>query len=252
MNDLIYIPYKTTECGHNEIRITLRSIEKYVKNIRNLYIIGEDYGFYSDKVKLINDDFDVSNIKYPVVPVKSIYKFLRDNFDELTDDISIINDNCCFIDTVDLDTFPNYWKYPLENCGPYTNKKYENMEIDTYFASKLLAEGRYMNYETVFPLTINKEQLLNSEINVNYVISQSRNGILFKSYIMNLFDAGNEERPDDKQWGLDSIIRIKEMYRLKSIPVIGMSPQVWSNGAFQFLVSEFPVRSNYENKKIML
>lgn len=249
--DIIYIPFKETECEHNEIRITLRSIEQHCKDLGNLYILGEDYGFYSDKVKLVQNNFDVSEFKYPVVPVKSLYNLVKDNYDEISQNFSLITDNCIINTDIQLETFPNCWKYPLENCGKYSNKKYENLETDTFFASKYLAYGRHMNYETTFPLRFDKERFLNSESIVDFVLEQSLNGIMFKSFLMNLLNSGDKQFYDEKKYKLDSILEIKELYR-KGFPVLGMTQQIWSNGGFSFFINEFNKRSSFENHKIML
>ena len=51
--DILYVLGSGSKWNNNELRYSLRSLEKFGKNVSNVYIIGQDPGFLSDKVTLV-------------------------------------------------------------------------------------------------------------------------------------------------------------------------------------------------------
>ena len=51
MIDVVYILGDGSKWGNNEIKYSLRSLEKYGKNIRDVYICGNKPYFVNNKIK---------------------------------------------------------------------------------------------------------------------------------------------------------------------------------------------------------
>lgn len=54
--DMLYILGSSSKWDNNEIKYSLRSVAKYAKNINRVFVVGENPGFFSDKVKYIYCD----------------------------------------------------------------------------------------------------------------------------------------------------------------------------------------------------
>ena len=52
--DILYCLGEGSKWNNNELRYSLRSLEKFGKNVGNIYVVGYDPGILSDKVTFID------------------------------------------------------------------------------------------------------------------------------------------------------------------------------------------------------
>ena len=52
--DILYCIGEGSKWNNNELRYSLRSLEKFGKNVGNIYMVGYNPGFLSDEVTFIN------------------------------------------------------------------------------------------------------------------------------------------------------------------------------------------------------
>lgn len=109
--DLVYPLNK--QCSHwrnEEIRYSLRSVEKFVKNYRDIYIIGDKLQYLNDKIVHIQHNDDPAHGKERRIMEK--FKFAC-SVDEISDKFVMMNDDYFFIKEVDVQNLPYYHKGEL-------------------------------------------------------------------------------------------------------------------------------------------
>ncbi len=108
MIDILYPIGKGSVMNNDELRYSLRSVEKHLKNFRNVYIIGQKPDFLKDVVHIPHEDIDRSK-------ETNIYKkILRGCQDEtISDQFLFMNDDHFFLEDIDAPTFPFFCKSDL-------------------------------------------------------------------------------------------------------------------------------------------
>lgn len=105
--DILYILGTGSKWNNNELRYSLRSIEKFGKNVGNVYLVGYNPGFLSNKV----------NIVYAKDKYKSLQKaknilthicFATDYFN--LDDFLVSSDDHFYIKETDFNSYPYFSK----------------------------------------------------------------------------------------------------------------------------------------------
>ena len=106
--DVLYIVGKGSRWNNNELRYSLRSIEKHGHNIGRVFLVGEPFSFLSDEVTQIYcyDKFGPcyahKNIEYKIQYAIST-GLLPEHF-------LIASDDHFYIKDVDFDNYPVYYK----------------------------------------------------------------------------------------------------------------------------------------------
>ena len=174
--DILYLIGKgRSKCDNNELKYSLRSIEKFGKNVRNVYVAGWCPEWLSEQVKK--------------VPVKQIYEkpaniiekhinmlatilYVVDNTD-IQDEFLISMDDHFYIREVDFDNYPIYAKLvrgdaqlkskiPPNKYGAFieaTKKLLESLGLPTYFFTL------HRNMHMSRPILNQCRELLNRIIN---------------------------------------------------------------------------------------
>ena len=108
--DLLYIVGKNSKCDDFELRCSLRSIEKYGRNVGNVYVVGHCPDWLSDNVhKLPCEDYNTNTVT-PVPKAQNIAKKLLyavDNSD-IGEEFLVSMDDHFYIRETDFDNYPYY------------------------------------------------------------------------------------------------------------------------------------------------
>lgn len=147
--DLVYCVGRPANWGHNELRYSLRSAEKYLK-FDNVFIVGHKPSFLNDKLIHIPIADDQGH-KYKNVAKK--VKFILDCKD-ISEDFIYMNDD--FFLMRPYDPVPYLWndkiKEWVEHYPAYKGKYYQNIK-------KLYQDfpkGKF--FELHFPIVFNKQK----------------------------------------------------------------------------------------------
>lgn len=89
--DLVYILGSGSHWQNNEIRYSFRSVEKNLKGVGRVWVIGENPGFLSDKVRHIYYPDEIGGRNADGNMTRKILRACREN--ELTDDFLFMNDD---------------------------------------------------------------------------------------------------------------------------------------------------------------
>lgn len=106
--DVVYIVGNGSKWNNNELRYSLRSIEKHGKNIGRVFLVGDDPKFLSDEVTYLycydkyGPCFAHKNIEYKIQYAIST--------GQLPEHFLIASDDQFYIQDVDLDNYPVYYK----------------------------------------------------------------------------------------------------------------------------------------------
>ena len=143
--DILYVLGKGSRWDNNELRYSLRSIEKFGKNVSNIYLIGEDPGFLSNNVNLIPFvDFYATKHKNILNNICEAVK--RSN---ISDEFLLSSDDHFYVKETDFDNYPIYCKGNLPKSYKLHNrlKGYKESLIDT---RKLLLSHKCPTYNFSF------------------------------------------------------------------------------------------------------
>ncbi len=155
MVDVVYPLGSGSTWGNNELRYSLRSIEKHLKNCRHVYIIGEDPGWEINNVTLIpfEDRWHPSRNIMEKIRVACRNQQISDEFIFMNDDFFLLQD-------VDASTYPYYNRGQLKESIPKNvGNWYQNYVIDTMkeLRSRSLPE---LNFDMHCPIRYHRNLFL--------------------------------------------------------------------------------------------
>lgn len=155
----------------NELRYTLRSIEKHAKNYRDIFIIGDIPNWITNVIHIAaKDEFQKErNI------CEKILKGCNDK--RMTSDFFFTNDDITLLKDIDCSRYPYYYKGSLyqtiQRIHPDLNYK---QSLENTFTALIMADYSQYHFDMHCPIIYNKECFINAmeqydwEIDYGYVI----------------------------------------------------------------------------------
>ncbi len=191
MIDLLYPIGGGSAWQDNELRYSLRSVEKHLKGFRDIYIVGKSPDFLKDVIHIPCDDGEPckeSNIK------KKISRGCQEP--SLSDDFLFFNDDHFLLQDVEASQFPFYCKGDLvltmQHLKP-NNLYRRSVERTARTLSGLQLSTT--NFDTHTPIIYNKQKFL--EVMDRYDWN-SRFGYVVKSLYANTLKIQGIREPDCK------------------------------------------------------
>ena len=108
--DILYILGTGSKHNNQELRWSLRSIEKYGKNIDKVFVVGADPGFLSDDVNYIPCPDKFGEEKHKNMLYKIQYAVLNS---DISDVFLVSSDDIFVLKSFDANTFPMYYSGKL-------------------------------------------------------------------------------------------------------------------------------------------
>ena len=139
--DILYVLGNGSKWGNNEIRYSLRSIEKFGKNVGNVYVIGSDPGFLSDNVTLVKlEDYHSTKQKNILNKICEAVEYTN-----IADEFLLSSDDHFYVKETDFDNYPIYCKGLLPVCVKKKDKAkaYKTSLVST---RRLLEKHGYTYY----------------------------------------------------------------------------------------------------------
>lgn len=251
--DVVYVPTGQSKCNYNEVRFVLRSIEKYVSNVRRVYVIGKQE--IGDIIAQGKNEV-VQYLKAPLPVAKGCsqntvahdsiditqrliqYRHLTHKFIFITDDTILTRpfnheDHNEIHPVSDLEFF-------------YSKNSWHRMLINTYFWCLYNHDSTH-NYESCSPVVYNTPHF--STAAEHYLSSSPlvEDGLSFKSVYGNLHCCGKVEYvPDVKTYALNACVEVKKVLTDHSQPWICVSADAMMQNTMPLLFNEFSEKSIYE------
>lgn len=146
MVDVVYIVGFGSQWKNNELRYSLRSVERNLKNFRNVYIVGEKPAFVTG----------VKHIQFPDmenIPSKNTYKKILQacKDEQLSQRFLLMNDDFFFNKKVEADTYPYYYRGTIENYLEKRSSKERKLQASPYIQTMeaTLQQLRYKGLSTL-------------------------------------------------------------------------------------------------------
>lgn len=190
-NDLVYIVGKNSCWNDNELRYSLRSVSKYLKNYNRVFIIGELPSFINPQsvVHLPCEDGignKALNIKNKIL--------LAAHTSEISENFMFFNDDYFLTADVDANDYPYYWKCELSHTESINHTIYKQHVQATI---KVLTARNHplKNFDTHKPIIYNKERLKEVIYDYDWSIAY---GYVMRSLYCNTLRISGEYKLDNK------------------------------------------------------
>lgn len=190
--DVVYILGQGSHWRNNEIKYSIKSVRKYLKGFRDIYIIGEN-PYIIDDIKHIRADDPYRYNKEANICHK--IKIACEH-PEISDDFLFMNDDHFLLHEINVNDILPYCKpdsdlYP----GEKNLTTYQISRLNTWKALKDKGHTTY-NYDIHTPIIYNKKNFL--EAIKQYPWDQDETGFLVKSMYGNTLNLGYHPYPDCK------------------------------------------------------
>lgn len=157
MTDVVYIIGKGSRWQNNELRYSLRSIEKNLKGFNKIWIVGEKpNGVTGINHIQASDPYTFANRASNI-----LYKLLiACKRPEISDNFLYFNDDHYLLNSFDAEHFPAYFDGKLEDIIDIRKK--DNYGRACSNSLKFLKESKLntLNFDVHYPMLINKKAFL--------------------------------------------------------------------------------------------
>jgi len=237
MIDVVYILGSGSTVGNAEIKYSLRSIEKHLKDYGNVFIIGERPYFLNEKaIEIKFKDLHRNKAR------NIMSKINRAAIDErVSDNFILFNDDYFLLQDVSAIGYPFYYKNNLKEAISLNIGEYEKHLRATL---QVLEEKNkpIFNFDSHYPIIYNKEKVKKVIENYNWNVDF---GYTFKSIYCNHYHVKGLHLADCK---------VSHQYSLEQIKAINKGRSMFSTGEkamcqamIRYLKEMFPEKSIYEN-----
>ncbi len=227
---MLYIIGSGSLYYNEELRFSLRSVQKYAPEVKKVIIVGEKPDFISDKIEYHYIKEAEGNKEYRIaMKIHEACKFIKGNFIFMNDD---------FFLTREQDWNVNYAKSEL---NPKGHDHYQKAISDT--KEYLLSLGKTIyNFDVHTPILYNSKKF--QSLLPHFEKSrQTSNGLVVKSLYGNIYGLKPTIYNDCK---LASLQTYADFNKIIDVPVISCSDSAWMNGVRSYMRKQFPNKSKYE------
>jgi len=232
--DLLYILGKGSIFHDDELRYSLRSVERYVTDVDRVFVVGDDPGFLSNKVNYHYVEEATGNKEYCIAK-----KIEWACANVLEGDFLFMNDDFFFTQTVTAAGFPYYCKGSLLERVP--DPRYGESLRNTYH---YLKEKRLQtdHYDVHTPIIYNTKKFLALEP-VWWISRSYQFGFVVKSIYSNTYKVKKQLYHDVK---LNHLKSARDFERVAGTCIFSCSDQGWMKGVANYVKSKFKTKSKYE------
>lgn len=230
--DILYILSKDSDNDNLELRLSLRSLEKYAENVDNVFIVGAKPKWIKNikHIKAEDNSTRENNAFYKVI---SALKDISENF-------LFMNDDFFMMKPFDCKTYPYYV------CGDVSYidnpSRYQEIQNKTLRVLEKNGIDEIKDFRSHCPIRFNKQ---NFRILRKYFDNNSNKNIGYSTRLLygNFFVKDYIECPDCKLWGSDEIHETQQGC---------ISTKDDCKEILDYLLTIFPEKSKYEKEELCL
>lgn len=240
--DLVYILGKGSLWDNNEIRISLRSVEKNLKGVRNIYVIGENPGFFSDRIIHIYHPDPLSGQN---ADGNMTLKILRAcQIAELSDDFLFMNDDFIIHKPMVACEIPWFFKQDMKyRPGTFWNNHLYRSRLRRTFDILVEREKPTLQYDYHAPMLMNKNEFPRVMEQFDY---QNDIGYTFRSLYGNCLELPAIPISGHKVTIYDFYTLTQIEKRVKNVAFVGYNDRGLNNSLKWWMIDSFPKKSKYE------
>jgi hypothetical protein len=235
--DIVYPLGLGSQWNNNELRYSLRSIERYGLNIGNVYVVGLKLPEWLNGVKFIKRNIPVMNYHAKIADAYNEVCKLP----ELSNDFIIMNDDFFLIKEVDFVKFGNYERdFSLkDHLKKFPHDYFYGNQIRNTVANLTT----FRHFDNHYPMKLNKEKYLRLFERYKDKIIQLKT-ILIRSLYGNYYNIKAERMPDLK---INKPLKINDIKALtKDRYFFSIGDLALNNEMKNYLQELYPNKSKYE------
>jgi hypothetical protein len=240
MIDIIYPLGKGSTWDNNELRYSLRSVEKHLSNYRNVYIVGECPDWIQNVIHIPHDD-----LYYPDRNIMLKVKAAMER-KEISKNAFFLNDDHFLLTSADALNYPFYHKGNLRQVTINPNNYYHTYITGTIHELEKRKLPTY-HFDTHTPIVFNKQQFL--EVMAQYNWEELR--LVMKSVYCNTLGITGTYKEDCKISSKIAYWKLKE--RIKNADVFSIADKCFvpysgekESSVKKLLEELYPNKSKYE------
>ncbi|MGN6436860.1 MAG: hypothetical protein ACTHMM_10020 [Agriterribacter sp.] len=231
MVSVVYILGPGSGWNNNEIRYSLRSVEKHLKGYGEVFIVGIKPDWMQNVIHIAVNDQEGTQYKESNIHRKIIAAC---NSVLVSDDFVLINDDHFFLQDMDADSMPYYYDGLITSRLKRDKNSYHISLVNTLTA--LRREKHDSKYFDIHcPILVNKAMYLHANQKYNWGIKR---GYCIKSLYLNTIGEKGIPAKDFK---------VRSMQEIDlSRPYFSISDQALSPALERFMEELYPSPSKYE------
>lgn len=237
--DLLYILGDGSKFENEELRYSLRTVEKYVKNLGHVIVIGEDPGFLSDEVEFYPIAEALGNKGYRISQ-KILWACLEEI---VTGDFLFMNDDFFLTKEIDPCAYPYRYSAKLGGTLQRASRKkgYPGMLNATYEYLRSIGKTQ-RHFDVHVPIVYNVEKYV--ALQSHFLESRkSPFGFVVKSLYSNIYNIPGEMYEDVKLHHLNTPT---DFERIEKTDCFSCSDAGWFHGVGDYLSKIHPDPSRFE------
>lgn len=233
--DVVYPLGNGSPNSDNEIRYSIRSLEKYGRNYKDIYIIGKFPHWGNQRIK----HFGFKETKTKALNILDKIYFAC-NVPEISDTFLYINDDHILLKETDLSKYPYYYNdddaKSIIESRPISDNYRKIIE-------ETINNKDYKHYFDIHtPMLINKKQFIEMYNNVNF--AGSSEGLLIKSMYCGYNNINGVEKSDIILRQKHECFNLKQ--KLKNEHIFSFHDEAVCQDLVDFLHNILPDKSEYE------
>ena len=238
--DILYVLGKGSNWENKEILYSLRTVEKYCKNVNRIFITGDFKPNFLNNRVIFNKCSDVDKERPNVNTLEKILWTIKNT--DISENFLLMNDDYFFTKSVDIKKYPFACKGELRKIND-NKTKYRQTEIETRFFLESIKKP-ILNYCVHCPLIINSKEFLDLEDTCWKKLRESKNGLLHRSVYCNFYKKEPFLREDCKVYDIGDIEDLKK--KIQPYDCFSSSDESLYKGVIAYLFFNVTERSKYE------
>lgn len=244
--DVVYVLGTGSKWNNNELRFSLRSVEKNLKGVRNIVVVGADPGFLTDKVVFIKHPDEIGPRNADGNIIRKVLRACREEW--LTDDFLFINDNHLVMKPIDALAVPPFHKGDMKNYSEVYFKVNAWRRRLRRTREILVEKGLpCFNFDCHTPIVLNKKKFVEAMARFDY---HNDIGYTMKSLYgnINYLNAPRlqfEKKVVFQKMSIDQIVK-----HLKNVDFMSFNDEGMNGSLKLWLFRNFPAQSEYEDSGI--
>jgi len=240
--DIVYVLGSGSGWNNNELRISLRSVERNLKNFGKIFVVGEDPGFLSGNVIYIYYPDEISSRNADGNMARKIIRACNDP--RLSDNFLFMNDDFIINKEIDAAEIPWMHKGDMKDHPPrfWKTQFYRNRLRRTF---DVLAERNLptLQYDYHAPMLMNKKKFPQVMEKFDYAADI---GYTFRSLYGNSLALEAEPLVDQKKtmYAYYTLAQIKERVAVPFF--VGYNDQGLNSSFKYWMVTTFHEQSRFE------